>query len=329
MFTGSITVLNITVNTVIINTVTVKKATATVMATEAAMAAVTEATAATNLQAAAQVKKHLKIILDFFREILSVYLPVLFKAVKLMVLMDIHSHILPAVDDGAQNLETSIKLLEMMKEQGITDVIATPHFYADTENMEDFKHNVGNAYAVLNDAVKDMNLPKVHLGSEVYYFDGIGKSEGIKQLTLGSSKYILLELQSRAIDKTVLENINGIIYGLGLIPVFAHIERYAEEKDFKNLFKYIDSNNAYAQVNSSSVLFSPYKHIVRKLMKSGRISFIATDTHSPEHRPPMMRAALDEVKRCFGNDYVNTLIKNTEYLYEQINKVSDNDKQYG
>ena len=52
-------------------------------------------------------------------------------------MLDIHSHILPGVDDGSKSLDESVKILEMMKEQGITDVIATPHFYAFRENLEE------------------------------------------------------------------------------------------------------------------------------------------------------------------------------------------------
>ena len=57
----------------------------------------------------------------------------------IQILLDIHSHILPGVDDGAKNIEESLELLRMMKSQGITDVIATPHFYAMSENLENYQ----------------------------------------------------------------------------------------------------------------------------------------------------------------------------------------------
>ena len=88
--------------------------------------------------------------------------------------MDIHSHILPSVDDGASNIEESVELLNMMKSQGITDVIATPHFDASVNNIDDFKVAVSSSLLALNEEIKDMNLPNVYLGSEVYYFRGIG-----------------------------------------------------------------------------------------------------------------------------------------------------------
>ena len=64
-------------------------------------------------------------------------------------MLDIHSHILPAVDDGAEDLDEALKILEMMQKDGITDVIATPHFYADSDNLNDFKTRTEKAYKTL------------------------------------------------------------------------------------------------------------------------------------------------------------------------------------
>ena len=61
-------------------------------------------------------------------------------------MLDIHSHILPGVDDGSKSLDESVKILEMMKEQGITDVIATPHFYAFRENLDEYIKKIQDSY---------------------------------------------------------------------------------------------------------------------------------------------------------------------------------------
>ena len=234
-----------------------------------------------------------------------------------MKLLDIHSHILPAVDDGSPTVETSVKLLEMCKEQGITDIIATPHFDASIHNIEEFQYIVNEAYNELMEVWSE-ELPKVYIGSEVFYFKGIGKSQGIKALTLCKSRYILLELHNAPITKSVLQDITDLQETLGLIPIIAHIERYADEKGFKDLLKLLASGGGYAQINAASVLSAPYKRPAIKLMKQGHISFIATDTHSVKRRPPMMREALDAVATLFGEDYKTMFIKNTEYLYNKM-----------
>lgn len=233
-------------------------------------------------------------------------------------MLDIHSHILPEVDDGAASLEESVELLKKMKEQGITDVVATPHFDASANNIEDFTANVTAAYERLTAAVEGMELPNILLGSEVYYFPGIGRSMGIRALAIEKSNYILLELGNEEISKSVIKDISNMVYELGLIPIFAHIERYYSEKGFKQLLKLISSGIGYAQINAQSVLQAPYKRIANKLIKHGHASFIATDTHSLSARPPLMREALLMIKHNFGEDYVNVFIKNTNYLYDEI-----------
>lgn len=234
-----------------------------------------------------------------------------------MRLLDIHSHILPNVDDGAKDVAESIKLLEICKEQGITDIIATPHFDASVHNIDEFHYIVNEAYEELNAARSD-DLPEVYLGSEVYYFKGIGKSSGIRSLTLCGSRYILLELPIAPIKSNVLNDITDLYESLGLIPIIAHIERYSDQKGFKDLIKLLSSGIGYAQVNAASVISAPFKRTVMKLMKNGHISFVASDMHSVKHRPPLMREALNAVAAAFGEDYKAMFIKNGEFLYKTI-----------
>lgn len=234
-----------------------------------------------------------------------------------MRLLDIHSHILPGVDDGSPDVETSIRLLEMYREQGITDVIATPHFDASVQSIEEFQHTVCEAVRELSYSLYD-GLPNIYTGSEVYYFKGIGRSRGILPLTLCGSRYILLELPHARIDSTILKDISDFSEILGLIPIIAHIERYSDQRGFKDLLKLLSEGAGYAQINAPSLLSPPHKRTVFKLMKQGHISFIATDTHSVRHRPPLMKEALQAVSTAFGDDYRDMFIKNTDYLYNAI-----------
>lgn len=235
-----------------------------------------------------------------------------------MHLLDIHSHILPNVDDGAKDLDTSVELLKMMKEQGITDVIATPHFYASEDNLEDFNERITSSYNTLKKTVEELDLPEIHLGAEVFYFHGIRKSAGIRSLCLARTEYLLLELPNCSLDGNIIKNIIEINSNLGIIPIIAHIERYSKERGFKKLLELIEKEIAYAQVNALSVLQPPYSKTVNKLMKNGYISFIATDTHSVVNRPPLMDLALNEVEKNFGKKYSDMYIANSDKLLKII-----------
>lgn len=235
-----------------------------------------------------------------------------------MVLMDIHSHILPCVDDGPKDVETSLSLLEMMKSQGITDIIATPHFIATEENLEEYMERVNNSYNSLSEAMKGKDLPKVHLGSEVFYFNGIGKSQSIKNLCIENSEYLLLELPNYTITSYILNNIKELKENLRVTPIIAHIERYYYERGFKNLLKLVKDGTILTQINASSLLDSPHKKIVHKLIKKGYITFIATDAHSLVNRPPQLDKALHEIAIHFGGKQKNIFINNTEKLFNQL-----------
>ena len=129
-----------------------------------------------------------------------------------MSLIDIHSHILPRIDDGAKDTQEATELLKLMREQGITSVIATPHFIASEHNLQDFISDITRAKEKLDAVVKEQGLPSVYLGSEVYYFSGIGSSKAISHLCLNNSKYLLLELPFCDIGKHILDDIITLIF---------------------------------------------------------------------------------------------------------------------
>ena len=235
-----------------------------------------------------------------------------------MHIFDIHSHILPAVDDGAKNLETSVRLLEMMKEQGITDVIATPHFDANNDNLDEFVLRVKTAYKTLASEISGRNLPRVYIGSEVFYFPGIGKSQGIKALSLCNSEYLLMELPICRIDNIIINDIVSLRRDLGIIPIIAHIERYSRQRGFKKLLKLFEDGVALAQVNTLSVVQKPYRRTVIKLIKKNYVTFVATDAHSVVNRPPLMDIALKEIEIKLGRVSKNQIIRNGCRLFDEI-----------
>ncbi len=236
-----------------------------------------------------------------------------------MTFLDIHAHILPKVDDGARDMETSIELLEMLKAQGVTDVIATPHFYPDSDNYEEFAEIIQKAYKDLKAEVSKHDLPRVFLGCELRYFNGMGKSNAIKQFVISGTNYLLLELPYGApITKTVLQDIIDVGERQGLIPILAHIERYSKVPGYKKLLKLITDGYAIAHINAGAVVTKETMRFCEKLIKGGYVSYIATDTHSPEHRPPQLDKALEILTERMGKSTVSRLIIKSNRLLEEI-----------
>lgn len=234
------------------------------------------------------------------------------------MLFDIHSHILPNVDDGARSEEEAIELLKIMKAQRITHILATPHFYPSEDNYSDFHSLTKNVFLQLKKQIKNLKLPKIYLGCEMLYFEGIGNSETLKNLCLNNSGFLLLELTDECITESLFEDIIKIRDNLGLTPIIAHVERYFKAKKYRKFIKFIEKENIIVQINASSVLIPFFKRTIKRLLKSNIKCVIATDTHSLDMRPPMMDSALKFIRNKFGEESYSHLIKNSEYLYDKI-----------
>lgn len=233
-------------------------------------------------------------------------------------MVDIHSHILPRLDDGSSSVEESLELLQLMKKQGIDKVFATPHFYPHIHNNEEFATLVFKALNILNDNIKSNSLPEIYLGAEFLYFHGMGDSDSLNEFCFECSSYFLLELNQNCIDKTLIEDLKKIIHDRKLNPILAHIERYFHCKNFGKLLKFVKKENIPLQINASSVLESNLYKNIKKLIKKDLVTYIATDSHSVVGRPPLMKEALAVLEKDFGKEYVKKLIKNSDELFNKI-----------
>ena len=236
-----------------------------------------------------------------------------------MTFLDIHAHILPDVDDGAKNMEVALALLEMLKEQGVTDIVATPHFYPVMDSAEEFFEKTKTAYDELCAATRDKDLPRVFLGCELRYFSGMGKSSAVKQFVISGTNYLLLELPYGApITKTVLQDIIDIGEIQGIVPILAHIERYSKVSGYKKLLKLVSDGYAVAHVNAGGIVSKDSARVCFKRIKRGYVSFLASDAHSVDHRPPLIKQALGLIGEKLGRSASSRLVINSNKLLDEI-----------
>lgn len=190
-------------------------------------------------------------------------------------MLDIHTHIIPNVDDGSKDLETSLKLLEQAEKEGVTKIVLTPHMNYIQKDIALIKKQE----ALLNE---HYNGPiEFILGSEIKYYDKmVADLKQNKLLTINNSKYVLVEF-----DFNQEENIADAVYELTVanyIPIIAHIERYSylDVEDYKVL----KEAGALIQINASSVEYKKYEKKIKYLLKKDLVDFIASDCHNLEKR---------------------------------------------
>jgi protein-tyrosine phosphatase len=220
-------------------------------------------------------------------------------------MIDWHSHILPAMDDGSRSTEESIQMLKALWEQGIDRVIATPHFLANRESVADFLQRREKAYDRLCQASPE-NLPQVICGAEVAYYPGIGRLEGFEQLTIGNSKLLLLEMPVAKWTEYTVRELGELSGTSGLTIVLAHIERYLGLQN-RDVIDRLCENGLLMQVNASFFNTLGTRHKAFKLLQVGNIHFIGSDCHNMETRPPRIGCAYGWIEKKFGKEYLSQM----------------------
>ena len=145
---------------------------------------------------------------------------------------DLHTHILPGVDDGAKAPEESLEMLRMERDQGVDTVVLTPHFYRDRERPDAFLARRLAAAKALRDTLMALpkeevrTLPRLILGAEVALEPNLADIEQLPQMFMGHSKYLLLELPFSPWTEQMFRQLRELMDRTGATLVIAHLERY-------------------------------------------------------------------------------------------------------
>ena len=236
-----------------------------------------------------------------------------------MEYFDIHSHILPGVDDGSQSLEESLGMLEIAYQEGTRNVMLTPH-YIRGKNRYD-REELNSRFRAFQDEVsKRYPDMKLYLGNEVLYEDGIVEDlkEG-KIQTMNNTKYVLVEFNIRISYSQLYQAVRKIT-NARYRPIIAHVERY------RCLFKHMERIDelvrmeSYLQMNISSIyggLLDEDARWCKKLVREGYISFFGTDAHDLENRAPYVQDYVGWIAKKCGEDVLEQMfIANAKKMIE-------------
>lgn len=221
-------------------------------------------------------------------------------------MIDIHSHVIPNVDDGSTSIDASIKLLKDAIDEGVTDLICTPHYrhlMFETELAL-----IKKQFELLQEEVTKQNLNiRLYLGQEIYLRRPRALSEYFEKnriMPINETNYLLLEFSyTNDID------ISEVVYNAklkGYNSIIAHIERY----QYVDLNQAIEIKNAGAliQVNAESINGSYgflTKRKVMKFIKNGIVDFVASDIHC--NRVNGMAKAYKKITKKFGKEIADKL----------------------
>lgn len=239
---------------------------------------------------------------------------------------DIHCHVLPGMDDGCSTEKEAIELLHASQLQGVAGVIATPHYYPQETVACFLQRRQESAERLLAQLEREdgIQIP-VCYGAEVAFHTGLVYEKQIEKLCLGKSRYLLLELPFGSWSSSMLREIETLQRIQGVIPVIAHLERYFKIQK-KEALEAIWNADVLIQMNAEYILggFREW-HIARKMLKSGRVDVLGSDSHNLVNRQPNLGSAVKRLEKQAMHRELSHLYKISQQIFSAANGELENE----
>ena len=225
--------------------------------------------------------------------------------------IDIHCHMLPAVDDGSASMEESFRMAKYAAMEGISEIILTPHQKADRRCVT--YDGTIRRMKLLQERIDALRIPvRFYPGAELFYRHGAEKllEEG-RIHTLADSHYVLVEFfpgEEYAYIRDALVRISSY----GYLPVLAHVERYASVMSESGRAQQLKQNTGcFFQVNAASLSGEAGyagKTASRRLIRQGLADFVATDSHNDAGRAPHLAHCARWLEKKIGREGTEKLL---------------------
>lgn len=221
-------------------------------------------------------------------------------------MIDVHSHILPCMDDGSQSVEESLRMLAASAAQGILKVAATPHFYPMENDIEHFLERRKAAVMELRTLMQP-GIPELLLGAEIFYFDGMSHVPELGLLRIEGTPFLLIEMPFSSWSERVVREIANINLWPGVSVVLAHIERYLSFPDNKAWLSELRDAGILMQSNADFFLRWRSRYRALRMLKHGEIHLLGSDCHNMGSRAPHLGEALRVIGPAGRQMLENTL----------------------
>ncbi len=229
-------------------------------------------------------------------------------------MVDIHNHILPQVDDGADSLETSLEMLRRGLQEGIEVAVLTPHFKPGDDQEKAELHQ--QRFAQLQEAVAGAGMAiQLFLGAEVGFRFGLAEVARWPGIPLAGSRYVLVDLPpgrlSGGLEKGMFE-----LRTAGFRPILGHPERHRQLTQDEDQLQRLREQELLFQIDAGSLtgrFGQRTQKAARMLVERGWAEFVASDGHNLEKRPFTLRAARQWVEEGVGPEEAQLLFSDNPW----------------
>ena len=212
-------------------------------------------------------------------------------------MIDLHSHVLPGIDDGSQNLQMTKAILKGLFDCGVTKLALTPHFYPAKNSVSHFLQSREEAFQAL------LTLPEAKkfeflLGAEVYFTETLFNSDDLAALCYGKTDLIMVEPCERdAFTPALRDRLEKLSSSYSLTPVLAHIDRFPYLFRNRKILAELREMGCLFQMNVSSLFHFGTSFSCRRLLKDGWVDFLGSDLHRPIPDPAKFSFQLQKLNR--------------------------------
>lgn len=232
--------------------------------------------------------------------------------------MDFHSHLLAKMDDGSRSLEESLEMISAMCRQGIDCLALTPHFYANDESVDAFLKRRQAAFEELK-AACPAQAPRLLLGAEVRFYDGISRLEGLSRLCLDGGRLLLLEMPMNRWTEYAVREVCDMASRGKVTVVLAHIERYLPLQK-KEVWERLLESGVLMQSNADFFLDRFSRGKALRWLKEGRIHWLGSDCHDRKKRPPNVGEAMEIIRTRLGPRFAREWMDFSEELISEFHE---------
>ncbi len=221
---------------------------------------------------------------------------------------DVHCHILPGVDDGAEDMKTAVKLLELEYQDGVRTIILTPHYRR--RMFEPELEDILRGYEALLPEAERLGI-SLYLGCEFRVnMDMVSTLDEGKRPSMANSRYVLCEFSETDQPSYIKQRAYHLI-SHGYIPILAHIERYVALRKDLLLVEELSELGCLAQVNAGSILGDDgflIKRFCKKLIDYDLLDLVGSDAHDLKKRAPRMGACAEYLIKKEGRAYAEKIL---------------------
>ena len=225
---------------------------------------------------------------------------------------DLHTHILPGMDDGAQSVEVALEMLRMQKEQGVDTVALTPHYYGTEETIADFLARREKAWIELSEAAKGPEYPNMILGAEVAWMPEMTEMADLEKLCYQDTNILLVELPAALWTNAVFHQLYALENRRGIMPMIAHVDRYFGLQRRENIAKLLEMGYPI-QVSAETLFHMSVRRKALELLVHYD-GLLISDCHDTWDRKPNVGRAMKILEKKVGSRMAYEIIALTDEM---------------